>query len=161
METPLDGNWKNEDATSDEVVEATIYRKLVDSLMYLVKTRPDMFYAVNQLSQAMVKSAKLYWKETKHVLRYLSVTTQYGLWYRQKEGVKLQGFTNGYWARSPSNRKSTSDGIFSIGSAVVSWYNRKQRLVAQSLVEAKYMAASQTTCEVIWMRKILVGLFGQ
>jgi hypothetical protein len=27
--------------------------------------------------------------------------------------------------------------------------------------EAEYMAASQATCEVIWMRKILVGLFGQ
>jgi hypothetical protein len=27
-------------------------------------------------------------------------------------------------------------------------------------VEEEYMAASQASCEVIWMRKILVGLFG-
>ncbi len=33
METPLTGNWRKEDATSGEVVEATIYRKLVDSLI--------------------------------------------------------------------------------------------------------------------------------
>ena len=29
-----------------------------------------------------------------------------------------------------------------------------------SSTEAKYMVASQATCEAIWMRKILVGLFG-
>jgi hypothetical protein len=36
----------------------------------------------------------------------------------------------------------------------------KQRSVALSSAEAEYMAASQATCEAIWMRKILVGLFG-
>ena len=30
-----------------------------------------------------------------------------------------------------------------------------------SSVEAEYMAASQATCEAMWMRKILVGIFGQ
>jgi len=38
IETPLEGNWRKEDATSREVVEATIYRELVGSLMYLVNT---------------------------------------------------------------------------------------------------------------------------
>ena len=32
--------------------------------------------------------------------------------------------------------------------------------MALSSVEAEYMAASQATCEAIWMWKILVGLFG-
>ena len=35
METPLAGNWRKEDATSGEVVEATVYRKLVGSIMLL------------------------------------------------------------------------------------------------------------------------------
>ena len=37
MEAPLEGNWRKEDATSGEVVEATIYMQLVGSLM-LVNT---------------------------------------------------------------------------------------------------------------------------
>lgn len=60
MEIPLVGNWRKEDVTSSEVVEATIYRQLVGSLMYFVKTRPYMCYVVNQLSQEMVKPTKLY-----------------------------------------------------------------------------------------------------
>jgi hypothetical protein len=47
MDTPLPGNWRKEDATSGEVLDATIYRQLVDSLMYLVNTRPDICYVVN------------------------------------------------------------------------------------------------------------------
>eukprot|EP00253_Pinus_taeda_P020447 PITA_20447 len=131
METPLVGNWRKEDATS-----------------------------VNQLSQAMVHPTKLFWKVEKHVLRYLKGTTQYGFWYKWIEGVKLQGFTNADWEGSPSDRKSTSGGIFNLGSAAVSWYSWKQRSVALSSAEAEYMAANQAACEAIWMRKILVGLFG-
>ena len=86
-----------------------------------------MCYAVNQISKAMVRPTKLYWKVAKHVLRYLRGTTQFGLRYRWTERVKLQGFTNVDWAGIPSDRKSTSGGIFSIGLATISWYSRKQR----------------------------------
>ena len=42
METPLIGNWRKEDATSGEVVEATIYWQLVGSLLHLVNIKLDM-----------------------------------------------------------------------------------------------------------------------
>ena len=84
----------------------------------------------------MFKQTKLYWKKAKYVLRYLRGTTQFGPWYRRREGVKLQGFTDADWAGSPSDRKSTLGGIFSIGSTIVSWYNNKKRSVALSLAEA-------------------------
>eukprot|EP00253_Pinus_taeda_P006512 PITA_06512 len=98
---------------------------------------------------------------SKHVLRYLRGTSQYGLWYKRIEGVKLQGFTDVDWAGSPSDRKRTSEGIFNLGSATVSWSNRKQRSVSLSSAEAEYMVVSQAACEAIWMWKILVGLFSQ
>jgi len=82
MDTLLPGNWRKEDATSREVVDATFYRQLVGLLMYLMNTRPDICYAVNQLNQAMVKPTKIFWKAGKHVLRYLRGTSEYGLWYR-------------------------------------------------------------------------------
>ena len=93
-------------------------------------------------------------------MSYLWGTYEYGLWYKQTDEVTLHGFTDADLARSPTVRKSTSGGIFSIGCTTVSWYNRKQRSVALSSAEAEYMAASLAACEAIWMRKILVGLFG-
>ena len=108
-----------------------------------------MCYEVNHLCQEMVRSTMLYWKATKHVLRYLRGITQFGLWYKQMEGVKLQGFTDADWVGSPFDRKSTSGGIFSIGLASISWYMRKQILVALSSVEVEYMAAGEEACEAI------------
>ena len=105
----------------------------------------------------MVNPTKLFWKEGKHVLRYLRVTSEYGLWYRHTDEVKLHGFTDANWAGS--DRKRISGGVFSIRSTTVSWYNRKQRSVELSSAEEEYMAASQVACEAIWMRKILVDLF--
>lgn len=95
------------------------------SLMYLVNKRSDMGYEFNQLSQAIVKPSKLYWKVAKHVLRYPRGTTKFGILYRQTKGVKLQGFIDAYQGGSPSNRKSTSRRILSVGSTIVSWYNKK------------------------------------
>ena len=80
MDTPLPRNWRKEDATSGEVVDATVYRQLVGSLMYLVKIKLDICYVVKKLSQAMVKPTKLFWKAGQHVLRYLRGTIEYGLW---------------------------------------------------------------------------------
>eukprot|EP00253_Pinus_taeda_P005968 PITA_05968 len=107
----------------------------VDANLYHIVVK-DLCYAVNQLSQAMVQPTKMFWKAAKHVLRYLIGTSQYGLWYRQTDGVKLQDFTDVDWVGSPSDWKSTSGGIFNLGSAVVSWYKRKQGAVALSSVDA-------------------------
>ena len=63
--------------------------------------------------------------------------------------VNLHGFTDADWEGSPTDRKSTSGGIFSIEYTTFSWYSRKQRSVALSLVEAEYMAAIQAACEAI------------
>ena len=97
----------------------------------------------------MVNPTKIFWKAGKHVLRYLKGPSEYGLWYRQMDEVKLHGFMDVDWVGSPTDRKNTSGGIFSIISTTVSWYNRKQRSMALSSAEDEYMATSQAACEAI------------
>jgi hypothetical protein len=41
----------------------------------------------------------------------------------------------------------------------VSWFSQKQKSVSLSSVEAEYMAASQASCEALWLHKMLVGFF--
>eukprot|EP00253_Pinus_taeda_P027446 PITA_27446 len=62
---------------------------------------------------------------------------------------------------SSINQKSTSGGIFSIGSAVVCGYSRKLRSIALSSIEVEYMVANLAACKAIWTKKMLVGLFKQ
>lgn len=48
-----------------------------------------------------------------------------------------------------------------MGSAMISWMNRKQKFVALSTIEAEYIAASLASCEAVWSRKIFGELFEQ
>jgi hypothetical protein len=161
MSTPMTTNLKKLDASESELVDPTLYRQLIGSLMYLVNTRPDICFVVNTLSQFMVEPRRVHWVAAKHVLRYLRGTVDYGLSYVQGDGVRLMGYTDSDWAGSAVDRKSTSGCCFSLGSTVVSWFSRKQKSVALSSAEAEYMAASQASCEAIWLHKLLIGLFGQ
>ena len=86
---------------------------------------------------------------------------EYGLDYRRGDGVRLVGYTNSDWAGCVADIKNTFECCFGLGSVVVSWFNRKQKSVAPSSAEVEYMAASQANCKAIWLRKLLVGLFGQ
>jgi hypothetical protein len=55
--------------------------------------------------------------------------------------------------------KSTSDCCFTLGSAMVSWCNRKQSSVALSTAEAEYIALSVAVREAVWLHKLLTDLF--
>jgi hypothetical protein len=160
ISTPMITNWKKLRASDSQLVDATVYKQLIGSLMYLVNTRPDICFAVNTLNQYMVEPRSVHMVGAKHVWRYVAGTVDFGLDYVRGDGVSLVGYTDSDWARCAADRKSTSRCCFSLGSGLVPWFNRKQKSVALSSAEAEYMAASQATCEAIWLRKMLVGLFG-
>jgi hypothetical protein len=160
MTTPMITNWKKLHASESQLVDSTLYSQLIGSLMYLVNTRPDICFAINTLSQFMVEPSRVHWLETKHVLRHLCGTVDYGLDYQRGDGVRLVGYSDSDWAGCVSDRKSTSGCCLRLGSAVVSLFSRKKKSVALSFVEAEYMAASQVSCESLWLCKLLVGLFG-
>eukprot|EP00253_Pinus_taeda_P019754 PITA_19754 len=136
MSTPMITNWKKIHASDSELVDPTLHRQLIGSLMYLVNTRPDICFAVNTMSQFMCEPRKVHWMAVKHILQYLQGKMDYGLDYRQGDGVRLAGYTDSDWVGCASERKSTSGCCFGLGSAVVSWFSRKQQSVALSSSEA-------------------------
>jgi hypothetical protein len=56
MATPMITNLKKVTTSNSELVDPTLYKQMIGSLMYLVKTRLDICFAVNTLSQFMVGS---------------------------------------------------------------------------------------------------------
>eukprot|EP00253_Pinus_taeda_P008489 PITA_08489 len=79
--------------------------------------------------------------------------------WKYKARFVAKRFTDADWASSSVDQKSTFGYCFSVGSGMISWCSRKQKPVALSSAEEKYMAANTTMCEAIWLRKLLVSLF--
>ena len=64
-----------------------MYRHMIQSLMYLMNTRPDIFFAVNTLRHVHVMVAK-------HAIRYLKGTVEYGLKYDTNLNINLEGYVD-------------------------------------------------------------------
>jgi hypothetical protein len=93
--------------TSSELVDATLYRHIIGSLMYLTNTRPDICFVVNTLSQYLIEPRRVHLVVVKHVMRYLKGTLDYGLCYTGDHDFRLVGYTDSNWAGGVSERKST------------------------------------------------------
>jgi hypothetical protein len=159
MNTPMEVKLKLLVDTSSELIDATLYRKIIGSLMYLMNTRLDICFSVNTLIQFLVEPRCVHLVAAKHVMRYLKGTIDYGLSYDGDHDFTLSGYTDADWAGSVFDRKSTSRCYFSLGSAMISWQSRKQSSIAFSTVEVEYIVACSASCEAIWLRKLLTDLF--
>jgi hypothetical protein len=62
---------KLEDGGDTPLVDNTLYRQLVGSLLYLTHSRPDLSYAFGAVSRFMQEPQELHWKVAKHILRYV------------------------------------------------------------------------------------------
>jgi hypothetical protein len=76
--TPFLSGVHLEDGGDTPVVDNTLYRQLVGSLLYLTHTQPDLSYAVGVVSRYMQEPHELHWKDSKHILRYVQGTTVMG-----------------------------------------------------------------------------------
>ena len=130
MTTPMAPNLKLLSVSSLEMVDATMYHEMIDSLMYLTNMRPYIFFTVNTLRHVYLMVAK-------HVVRYLRGTVDYGLKYNANQKINLEGYVDSYWAGSSINRKSILGCFFSMGSSVISWFSRKHSCVELSTTEAE------------------------
>ena len=94
------------------------------------------------------------------MLRYLHGTIGYGLRYTFVLGVRLFGYTDLDWVSSVVDQKSTLGYCFSMGSVMISLSSRKKSYVASSIAEEEYISVSDVGKGAIWLRKLLVRLFG-
>ncbi|XP_057844975.2 secreted RxLR effector protein 161-like [Cryptomeria japonica] len=126
-------------------VDATRYRSLVGSLMYLTTSRPDIMYVVSLISRFMQDPHESHWRAAKRIMRYVSGTQHFGIQYSPTEKFELVGYIDSDWASLVDDRKSTSSYVFSFGSGVVSWSSKKQATMAFSSAGVECMAASSAS----------------
>ena len=81
MTTPMASNLKLLSDDSSESVDATMYHRIIGSLMYLMNTRPNICFVVNTLTQFLRDPRHVHLITAKHILRYMRGTIDYGLKY--------------------------------------------------------------------------------
>ena len=122
MATPMASNLELLSVSSSDTVDATMYRHMIGSLMYLMNTRPDICFVVNTLSQFLTDSRNVHLIIAKQVLRYLKGIFDYGLKYEANQKIKLEGYVDSDWEGSSIDRKSTLGCSFTMRSGVISWF---------------------------------------
>ena len=94
MSTTMASNLKLLSDSSSKSVDATMYRQMIRSLMYVMKTRPDFCFAMNTLSQFLIDPRHVHLIVAKHILRYLRSTVDYGLKYDANQKINLEGYVD-------------------------------------------------------------------
>ena len=87
MTTPMASNLKLLSVASSETIDATMYRQMIGSLMYLTNTRPDICFAVNTLSQFLTDLRHVHLMIAKNAVRYLKGTIDYELKYEANQKI--------------------------------------------------------------------------
>jgi Reverse transcriptase (RNA-dependent DNA polymerase) len=154
--TPLDGLLPLPKATStDRRADIQQNQELVGSLNHAaIFSRPDISFAVSQLSQFLTEPTSTHMAAAKRVLRSLiKHTKNLSITYHHSStlrlGLEILGFTDANWAGDKNDRKSTTGYVFIIGGGPMSWTSHKQTTIALSTMEAEYMALSDASCEAI------------
>ncbi|XP_019259515.1 PREDICTED: uncharacterized protein LOC109237644 [Nicotiana attenuata] len=134
-----------------EPTGATCYKRVLGKLQYLSFTHSDISFSMNKLSQFMHSPSEVHWKALKQVLRYLQGTMQFFLRIQIDNDFKLHMYSDADWAVDASDRASTTGYIPFFGKNLLSWSQRKQRIVARSSTEAEYRAISSALAERNWV----------
>ncbi|KAL0745946.1 hypothetical protein Bca101_101540 [Brassica carinata] len=135
-----------------------LYRTLVGKLIYLTITRPDICFAVNQVSQHMQVPKEHHWRMVERILMYLNGSPDQGVWMGCNGSTKVVGYCDADWAGDRADRRSTTGYCTFIGGNLVTWKSKKQKVVSCSSAEAEYRAMLKLTNELVWIKGILKHL---
>jgi hypothetical protein len=169
-EIPMTVGQKLQRASSDYEAErdfTSTYQEAIGSLMYLMLcTRPDIAYAISNLSRFSANPTEEHWKAVKKVFRYLKGTIDAKLVFRGNathiEGHSqdpLGGYTDAAFADCPDTRRSTSGYVFSVGSGAISWSSKRQSTVSTSTTESEYKGQFSAALEAMYLRNLAKDLW--
>ena len=87
----------------------------------------------------------------KRIIKYVSGTSDYRVWYTSETTLSIYSYSNADWAGCVDDRKSTSGGCFFVTGNLVSWHSKKQNCVSLSTTEAEYITTGSCCTQLLWM----------
>ena len=157
VSTPLDPNVTlvpNPDGNSGDC--SNMFASLLGKLQYIaIATCLDISYVVNRLASYTANPSLQHHTALKQILQYLSGTRSYGITYKAVEDQPdfFHGYADAAYANA-DDYKSTSGYVFLAGEGAITWSLKKQISTASSSTHAEYVALSDASCEVCWLRNL-------
>ncbi|GJW74422.1 hypothetical protein Tco_0133792 [Tanacetum coccineum] len=166
---------KDEDG---EKVDVHIYRSMIGSLMYLTSSRPNMMFAVCACARYQVNPKVSHIHAVKRIFRREEKASICLEWIVAKATwsggqdvgvcprvlIDGQGFvwgsrsplfgtyTDSYNAGAKLGYEVHNMRCQFLGEELISWQCKKQMVVANSTIEAEYVAASSYCGQVLWIQ---------
>nr|XP_016444223.1 PREDICTED: uncharacterized mitochondrial protein AtMg00810-like [Nicotiana tabacum] len=149
--TPMSPTTVLDDGSNGKMVDKSMYRGMIGSLLYLTASRPDIIFSICKCARFQSAPKESHLSVVKRIIRYLIGTTEFGLWYDHSNNFSLRGFSDADFAGDKSDRKSTGGICQLLENALVSWHSKKQNCVALSTTEAEYLAVGSCCTQVLWI----------
>ncbi|PRD20785.1 UNVERIFIED_CONTAM: Retrovirus-related Pol polyprotein from transposon TNT 1-94 [Trichonephila clavipes] len=107
------------------------YRNLIGSLSFIAaRTRPDVMYAVNLLSQFQSNPGIKHWNSLLKLL-------------------------DSDYAANRDDQVSTDEYILLVDETPISWRTFKQKCISLSTMEAEFVTLTEAAEELIWLKDVL------
>jgi hypothetical protein len=137
--TPTDG---------EPLEDATRYRHIVRSLVYLGITRPVISYSVHILSQFISAPTQIHYSHLLCVSRYLRGTISHHLFFPCSSSLQLQAYCDATWASDSSDRRSLSTYYVFLVDFLIAWNIKKQVAFSHLSAKAKLHGMALVTTDV-------------
>ena len=94
--------------TKDETgvpVDPSLYRSMIGSLLYLTASRPDISYSVGVCARYQATPKKSHMLAVKRIIKYVSGTAEFGIWFSSDTNCSLVGYCAADWAGNVEDRR--------------------------------------------------------
>ena len=137
----------------------TEYQQLISTLLYAaLGTRPNIAFAVTQLSQFNSDLTEEHMRYAKYVLRNLKGTKLLRICYNRSSNAGLMVYSDSDWGQNKDDHHSTSGQVFTLANGTISWAFQCQKMVALSVGESEYMELAATGHQCAWLRSFSVEI---
>src|SRR6266850_3399064 len=118
--------------------------------------RPDIMFVVNKLASYTMNPSLKHISAIKRILHYLAGTKDYGITYTDftMHPNIFYGYADAAFGGDSEDHKSTAGYVFITGNGAITWRSKKQTIIALSTTEAEYVALSEASREICWLRSL-------
>ena len=125
--TPMATNTKLGIDPSSQPVDITLYRSMIGCLLYLTASHFDISFSVDVCARFQANPKMTHLIVVKKIIKYVSGTCDFVLFYSKESNVSLVGYSDADWASNADDRKSTTGGCYYVGTNLVAWMSKKTK----------------------------------